>query len=335
MLDQLSKTDELQPSGQYLLGLSLLHLNDCAAASGIFQGIIKNYPQENTVVQNCEVGLAKCSHELGDIKEALKKFKIVIYKYPNTDAALESLLWLGDYYLKIPDYTDAITYYRQAVDTFPVNEKIDIVRYQLGQAYQEQGALDEAINQYKLVHEAAKETSAQAKLAIAVIFSQSAPPQTAIDAYRKIISTSPEFARNALVKIAQIYLNEQEYSNSLNAYRDALKTDAGSSKISDAEIQFAIADMAETLNKTNEASEGYLKIPYLYPAEIPWVIKAYLRLARIFEREEDWQNAKLVYQKVVAYGTDEAKFAQERIDWIDANIGSAQKAIMPSTGEQK
>ena len=65
-----------------------------------------------------------------------------------------------------------------------------------------------------------------------------------------------------------------------------------------------------------EAIEEYLKIPYLYSQETLWVIKSYLRAGRLFENEEDWQQAKIVYQKVSSYKTDEAKFAQERLDFI-------------------
>jgi hypothetical protein len=67
------------------------------------------------------------------------------------------------------------------------------------------------------------------------------------------------------------------------------------------------------------AIENYLKIPYLYTNDKSWMIKAYLRVARIFENKEDWANAGTTYKKILELNTDEAKYAQERLDWISAN----------------
>jgi len=78
-----------------------------------------------------------------------------------------------------------------------------------------------------------------------------------------------------------------------------------------------MADLSERLNKSEEAVDEYLKIPYLYPKDTSLVIKAYLRAARIFEDKEDWANAKIIYDKIMAYEVDEKTFAQERLDQIN------------------
>ena len=116
-----------------------------------------------------------------------------------------------------------------------------------------------------------------------------------------------------------MHYRNREYEKALDAYRSALSAAVGLSKFTDPELQFYTAEMHETLNKTTEAIDAYLKIPYVYPAAKDLALKAYLRVGRIFEDREDWQNARVVYEKVIAYGTDEAKFARERIEWIDAN----------------
>ena len=69
-----------------------------------------------------------------------------------------------------------------------------------------------------------------------------------------------------------------------------------------------------------KAIEEYLKIPYLYPMDTKWVIKAYLRSAKIFENKEDWQEAKNIYDKIMDYEVDERTFAEERLEWIRYNI---------------
>ena len=73
-----------------------------------------------------------------------------------------------------------------------------------------------------------------------------------------------------------------------------------------------------TLAELNELSEDraveeYLKIPYLYPQHIAWVVKSSLRSARIFEDQSRWDEARAIYRKIVEMKVDESKFAQERL----------------------
>ncbi len=317
----LPANSEFAGDAQYILGLCLFNSQDFDGASKIFQKIIKNYPQETTLVSNCEMNIAKCLYHLGDAKEAVKRFKIIVYKYPKTDAEMEALLWLGDFYLQSSDFNNTVSYYQQLIENFPSSERINVAHFGLGQAYQEQGALDKAIYEYKLIGEAFDhELYTKAQLSIADILTRDIDPDVAIETYRKITASAPEFSRDAQLKIAEAYKKNYEYENSLKAFDEALKSSQGASKITSAEVQFLIADTYETTKKFKEAVDAYLKIPYLYPQETPWAIKAYLRSARIFEKEDDWENAKSAYTKIISYKTDEAKFAQERLEWIGANI---------------
>jgi len=43
-------------------------------------------------------------------------------------------------------------------------------------------------------------------------------------------------------------------------------------------------------------------------------------MARIFEDNEQWDDAKITYTKILNFQTDESKFAQERLDWISEHI---------------
>jgi len=317
---EMPATHELQPEANYILALSTFNLKDPTKAIKIFQKIINSYPERTDIVNDSEVNIAKCLYELGDDKEALKKFKIIIYKYPQSAIALESLFWLGDFYLKLLNFDSAILYYQQILNEFPGSEKIPSVRFALSEAYQQAGQLDKALNQLKLIDQKTnRDLYAKTQLAIADIFSQKVDSQAAIEQYDNIGASSPEFARDAYAKVARIFQEDQQPQKALEYYVKALKTPPALSQLKNAEIQFLIGDLHETLNDSKPALEAYFKIPYLYPQEVDWAVKAYLRAARIFEDEEDWENAKLAYTKIIEYNTDELKFAQERLDWIEQN----------------
>ena len=149
-------------------------------------------------------------------------------------------------------------------------------------------------------------------------------PDKAAETYQKIIAGNPEFRRDAYMKLAQVYRKAANYDKEAQTYLSALSFSKGASVIPDVQLQFAIGDTYEAMNAWDKAVEAYLKVPYLYKDEPAWGIKAYLRAARIFENNEDWENAKNTYQKVLTYQTEESKYAQERIDWID-NMRSTKK----------
>jgi tetratricopeptide (TPR) repeat protein len=225
---------------------------------------------------------------------------------------------LGDYYIKIQDFDNAILYYQQITEQFPGSTKINHTRYHLAQAWEGKGDIDKAIQYYKLIDETIdKELLVKAQLSIAEIFSKELKEETAIETYQKIIKNSPEFSRDAYLKIIEIYKNNRNYNKALETLETTLASQQGLSKLTNAEIQFYIGDINETLDKSQEAVQAYLRIPYLFPDEKAWAIKAYLRIGRIFENTHDWENARMVYHKIIEYGTDEAKFAEERLNWIN------------------
>ncbi len=316
-----TKENPFMAEAQYILGLSYFNLQDYANALKTFQIIVKDYPNETTMVKNVEMSMAKCYYKTGDVKEAIKRFTDLIAAYPQTVIAQEAMIWLGDHYLESVDYDTAIVYYQKFIESFPGSPKLGLVLYELAQAYQAKGQYDQAVGAYKRVDKAAdSELYTKARLAIADILSRELDSASALETYQDIIKTSPEFRRDAFIKMAEVYKKNQDYPKAIEAYQNALSAPKGFGEIKDAELQFTIGDLDELSNKQDSAVEEYLKLAYLYPKETAWIVKAYLRAARFLEGSEKWDDAKTVYQKIIQYKTEELKFAQERMDWINEHI---------------
>jgi len=313
--------NEFLAQASYILALSQFNLNDFDGAIKTFENIIKDHSSDLSLVMNAELGIAQSLSQQGKTKEAISKFQYIIDKHPKNAVAEESLLLMAEHYLGTSEYDQATRYFLQLIKQFPDGEKVNFARYELGQTYEREEKLDEALEQYKSVtNPRDQEIVTKAKLAIADIFSRKIETTEAIAQYRKIAENSPDFKRDALLKIAKIYHAEKKYTEEIDAYEKALNSAIGRSRIKDVELQFYIADSYELLNEPDKAVEAYLKIPYLYADEKLWAVKAYLRTARIFEDSEKWENAKNIYNKVVQYHMDESKYAQERLDWIKNNI---------------
>jgi len=311
---------------KYIIGLSYFNLKDYKNSQKYFNELLSSNPDQESLVRVAELNIAKCTYFLGNEKVAIRELKIISEKYPKTDTAQDAIMWLADHYLEKNEIENAILYYTSFLESFPGSKQKNLVNYELGQAYYTIGEVDKAINYYKLIdNNTNMEIYAKAQLAIAEIFSKDMEPTNAIETYSKIIESTPEFKRDAFLKIAQIYKKGREYDKVVDSYVQALSSKQGLSKISDAELQFYIADTFEILNKTDNAIETYLKIPYLYTNEVSWIIKAYLRIARIFEDQEKWNEARITYEKILIYRGDELKHAKERIEWIDNNVIEKEK----------
>jgi len=312
-LKSLTRPSEFTPEANYILALSYMNSKEPEEALKVFQKILRLYPNDIDIAKNADIGIAKCNFELGQTREAVRRFKLIVFKYSKTDVEFDALLWLAQYYLKNADEDSAILYYNQILTDFPDAPQIDQIHYELGQAYELQGQSDQALEQYKAVSSRDRGLEGKSRLAIAGIISKDMDPKQAIAAFENIIETSPEYAGEAYLKLGQLYRNLQDYEKELNVYQKAL---LARGQIDRAQVQFNLADTLELMSRTDEAIAEYLKIPDLYPNETSWVVKAYLRIAKIYEEGQDWEAASVTYQKIIQLNTPEAIYAQERLDWI-------------------
>lgn len=312
---------EFSAEARYILGLSYLNLKQLSKAVAIFNEVLKRESNREDIAQGARLGAAKAFYEQGSIKEAIANFKEIVFKYPKTDAAFESLLWLGRHQMSIGIYQLAIEYYSQALEYPSDAGKKELIYFELGRAHHALGQFDKALENYRHVGSQADiDLFTKARLAIADIFSREMDPAKAIETYQNIITTSPEFARDAYVKMAQIYRRNRQFSEELKVYESALQSPKGDGSIVNAQIQFNIGDTYEIMGEQDRAIESYFKVPYLYEDSKAWVIKSYLRIAKIYENREDWPNALSIYQKVIDMNVDESKFAQERITKIKEGV---------------
>jgi len=128
--------NEFSVDSRYLVGLSLFNLKQFGKALVVFGDMLKLYPNQPVAVQNAQLGLAKTKYEQGATKDAMGMFKEIVFRFPKTDAALESNIWMGQHAMSTNLYDLAVEYYSQALADFPTHEKNYLVHFELGRAYQ-------------------------------------------------------------------------------------------------------------------------------------------------------------------------------------------------------
>jgi len=312
------KNEDIQVEALYLLATSLYNLSEYSEAMDVFKQVIRKAGDTKIIQkQKAEYEIADCLYQMGKEKEALQIFKVLRAKYPDSNLSPEVTWWLGGYYSRKGDLELSRRYFSTLIRDFPQSGLVADSYYALGLLDQEEDNLDSAIdNLNKAMMIGSKDLKAQAGIVIADILIEQDKLDRAEVIYREAIERSPALAGFIYPKISRIYEKRGEFDEAIRFYSQAL------SLVSMKEapgLQFNIARAYERKGDSLQAIEEYLKVPYLYPTDSQLIVKAYLRGAQIYENHEDWLSAKDIYLKVASMDVQEAKYAKERLMWIERN----------------
>ncbi len=312
------KDSNLRPQTMYLLGTSLYNLGKFSEAIEVFKNIIRTYNQDTELTQKAEYEIADCFYQMGNEKEAMTRFKVLRSKYPDSSLTSEIMWWLGEYYYRHDELDLARRYFSSLIQDFPKSNLIADAYYALGSSYEEESRHEEAIKNFKKVIELGKtDLSGQAAIAVADVYVKQEKFELALNAYKDIVKEYPNLTNLIYPKIAQLFYKTNNLTQALDFYRKCLdlvpvKEMAG--------IQFKIAEVLEAQRNIEEATEEYLKVAYLYSENNSLAVKALLRVAAIYEGKENFKEAVNIYKRIISMNAEEAKYAQERIDWIKQTL---------------
>ncbi|MDI6786610.1 MAG: tetratricopeptide repeat protein, partial [bacterium] len=123
-----------------------------------------------------------------DYKQAIREYKKIIEKYPDSELCSNAQLKIGDCYRWLDDYHQAIKEYERVIEDYPATQETIIAQRSIGISY---GALKDY--------------------------------EKAIDAYQKILNKFPKTqeAGLALLDISEVYKeNLKDYNKAIEAYEE-------------------------------------------------------------------------------------------------------------------
>ena len=276
------KENNLKPQAIYLLGSSLYNMGEFSKAIDVLKDVLRYASQDTETTQMAEYEIADSIYQVGNEKEAITRFKYLRSKYPNSNVTPRILWWLAQYYYSKDDLTMAYRYFLSLVQDYPQSPLAVSGYYAIGSIYTREGKYEEAIEYFNRVAEFNK----------------------------------PETTPDAILAIANIKNILKKYAEAIQLYRQYLSM---SPQANQADIYFRIAEALEAQNKNNQAIEEYLRIPQIAGVNQKLAVKSLLRAANIYENKEEFNKAIEIYNKIIAMGAEEAKYAQERIKSIQSN----------------
>ncbi|MDI6758311.1 MAG: tetratricopeptide repeat protein [Candidatus Omnitrophota bacterium] len=313
------KDSSLRPQALYLLGSSFFNLGLFNEAIAAFKNIIRLFTSDIELIQKAEYEIADCFYQMGNEKEAVLRFKSLRSKYPGSLLTPEVLWWLGEYYWRHNDLIMSNRHFSSLIKDFPKSSLVPDAYYAIGLIDREESRYEDAIKNFKRVMELDKaDLAGQAAIAVADIYLELNNSKLALTAYESIIKKYSHLASLVYPKMADFFFAAGRHDEALNIYRNALELVPIKEMPN---IQFKIAECLQVKGARDEAIEEYLKVTYLYSESNDLALKALLRVAKIYEDEESFKKAGSIYKRIISMGNEEAKYARERLEWIEAHVG--------------
>jgi TolA-binding protein len=278
---------------------------------------VRAYGQDAELTQKAEYEIADCFYQMGDEKEAMNRFKALRSKYPDSSLTAEIMWWLGEYYYRHNDLALARRYFSSLIQDFPKSNLVADAYYALAASFAEESKYDEAMDNFRKVIELGKtDLAGQAVIAIADLYAKTDKPDLALAEYKDTLKDYPHLVNLVYPKMADLFYKLGNFQEAIDYYRKSLDIMPAKEM---AAIQLKIAEVLQAEGKPDEAIEEYLKVTYLYSENNNLAVKALLRVASIYEDKENFKEAINLYRRIISMNAEEAKFAQERIDWIKSH----------------
>jgi len=160
--------------------------------------------------------------------------------------------------------------------------------------------------------------SLKAKIYLAKIYARKGLTKDALGVYDDLISASPSISKAAMLEKALLLKDTREYEPASKLFKKLIGEGVDSM-----EVRFSLAFCLEKMEKNKEAIEEYFKVIYLFSSakdssvkesDSDYDVKAYFRIAKIYEKENRIEAAKELYQKIAGFNTEESKIAKVRLE---------------------
>jgi len=341
-------SSHLLPEAMYYIGKCYMLESDTGKAKIEFNRFIRDYPY-HALVPRARYLYSKCLIISKDYKNALIYLNQVINSADDRElkelACIERIqLYYQLYYFKKArdeakrffrlfssskmeafvylyvgricqaqhDYSNAERLYKTIIDNYNNTDAVREAEFSLGVLYFSNSNLGRARSYFGALTKGNDDISREAQVYLAEIFINENQKEKALDIYRSIVQGDDDIAKHVLFKYAFLLKDMKKYKEAENVLKELIKKDAGSSR-----ARFMLGSCLEKLNKPKEAIEEYSKV--VYNSNITDdKIKAYFRMARIYERQNDISKAEDIYRKIIATGSPEAKVAAGRLKEIEA-----------------
>lgn len=312
--------DELIPRVYYLYGKCFFNEKEYNKALEIFKEIISKFKDRETE-ELAYIDIGNCYLNLSEFEKAKKTWEEFLLKFKSSAYSDAVALYLGGLCEKEGNYGEAEKYYKSVLENYHDSSNAAEALFSLGHLAMMQDDLAAAENYFKKITLSDGPVSFKGKLYLAKIYNQKGLTKEALAIYDELIKSPSAISKAAILEKAYLLKSIRDYKQASILFKKII-----SEGIDSMEVRFSLGMCLEKMGKDKEAKDEYFKVIYLFSSEKghlteaerqDYKIKAYFRIAKIYEKEKKFDVAKEIYRKISGFNTEESKIAKARLEELE------------------
>lgn len=311
-------SNDLYPDALYRMADSLYNLGAYADARKAYESVVISGRLEPESLY-----AIACSYYLeGKSDSAVRTFRTVVEKYPESEMAVESAFKVAEFESQNGSIENAVSYFRFITANSGQSSLSARAQIGIGDTFFKGRKYAEALAAYA---EAAKRYPSEtrfvteAEFKSAECYLQTGDPKKAREAYQSFLAKHPgsDLIPEANYRSGSIYFSESRFSEALPYFRKSAELSPRRSETG-AASQIKIGDCLFNLGKYEDAVPEYLKVIVLYPGVAEYHPEAQYKIGVSLLMGGRNKDAKDAFQRVIdKYPNSKwAKTAKEESDKI-------------------
>jgi len=305
----------------YLLLIQVyIDAKDYSKVTRAFKEVGKRFAGDKDFSTRIQIqkGLFHLDQGQDDIAKSV--FARFLKEYPDSEFKDRVLLYLAHIYHKEENYPKARLYYQKIIEGSPQSSCIPQARLDLAQILWDEAKFQEAEDLLKKnFSSSSSDVVIQAKIMLVEFMLSRGRLQRAIDICDNLIEEFPDSRGFFYFRKAKIYEDKEDYQK---AYDNFLK--AQKSEFDSPSLRFSKGYVLEKMGRIEEAIKSFFDAIFVFPKDEKNMVKSYLRIAKLYERLGQLEEAGKAYQKIIDMEAEEAKYALERLEELNKRVESRE-----------
>ncbi|MDE2259705.1 MAG: tetratricopeptide repeat protein [Betaproteobacteria bacterium] len=290
-----------------LLEGRVLQEQNSEQALAFYQNFLEQYPQSRDV----RLLFARYLVELRDYQKAREQFNVLLDKAPNNPDLTLAVALLT---MQLKDYTGAELLYQKALAQGYRDP--DVIRFYLGQVYEEQKQWDKAIQWYGMV--AAGDQLTMAQIRVALMWAHQNQLKKALDLLHAVPAQTQEQQEQKVLAEEQMQRESGDYQGAFDTLTVALHVSPNSP-----DLLYERAIVADKLNHLDTLEQDLRKVIALRPQ----YAHAYNALGySLADRDLRLDEALGLIQEALALAPNDP-FIMDSLGWVQFRMGHISESI--------
>jgi len=284
------------------------------------KSFLKAYPKEKDLHAGFLFYEGKYLYQLKEYKRSRKRLAEVLKRYPSSASASEALYYSALIQLQQNSLDQAIERFHRFKEKYPKHEFYLNARFEIATIYFNLQDYLNAAEEYRQVARLVKEKEKfgfKATYNAALAYERISVWDRAIEMNLLLLKNYKKFIKEEelLAKIGFCFSEDKKFLQALEHFERAYHI---SNEAERPEIKYWIATCYASLGKKEKALEEYLTISYKYKHMGKWGLTAEYEAARLYEKKQDFENAKMLYKKIIAADGENGDFGSSALTRLNS-----------------